>query len=131
MMASLSFWGMSPCIELTVKLASRIFSVSQSTLRFVLQKMTAWVMRVLGQGNMPALAPRLGELQVPIMLLTGALDERYTQLAEQLQRQYPAIQHHIVADAGHNLVMEAPERVRELLSELASYGDGGTRQLPA
>jgi hypothetical protein len=28
---------------LTVKFASRIFSVSQSTLRRVLQKMTAWV----------------------------------------------------------------------------------------
>uniref|UniRef100_A0A0K8RG64 Putative translation initiation factor 4f helicase subunit eif-4a n=1 Tax=Ixodes ricinus TaxID=34613 RepID=A0A0K8RG64_IXORI len=44
MMASLSFWGMSPCIEDTVKLASRIFSLSQSTFLLVLQKMTAWVM---------------------------------------------------------------------------------------
>lgn len=43
MMASRSFWTISPCIELTVKLASRIFSVSQSTLRRVLQKMTACV----------------------------------------------------------------------------------------
>ena len=42
MMASLSFCGMSPCIELTVKFASLIFSVSQSTFRFVLQKMTAY-----------------------------------------------------------------------------------------
>jgi hypothetical protein len=32
---------MSPCIALTVKLLARIFSVNQSTLRFVLQKMTA------------------------------------------------------------------------------------------
>lgn len=31
MMDSLSFWGMSPCMEDTVKLASLIFSVSQST----------------------------------------------------------------------------------------------------
>lgn len=30
-MDSLSFWGMSPCIDETVKLASLIFSVSQST----------------------------------------------------------------------------------------------------
>lgn len=43
-MASLSFCGMSPCMEDTVKLASRIFSVSHSTFLFVLQKMTAWVM---------------------------------------------------------------------------------------
>lgn len=41
---SLSFWGMSPCIELTVKLASCIFCVSQSTFLLVLQKITAWVM---------------------------------------------------------------------------------------
>lgn len=31
MMASLSFWGMSPCMADTVKLASLIFSTSQST----------------------------------------------------------------------------------------------------
>lgn len=31
MMDSLSFWGMSPCMDETVKLASLIFSVSQST----------------------------------------------------------------------------------------------------
>lgn len=50
-MASRSFWGMSPCIDETVKLASRIFSVSQSTLRLVLQKMTAWVMVRLAEAK--------------------------------------------------------------------------------
>ena len=44
MMDSLSFWGMSPCMDDTVKLASLIFSVSQSTFLLVLQKITAWVM---------------------------------------------------------------------------------------
>lgn len=43
MIASRSFWGMSPCILDTVKFASLIFSVNQSTFRFVLQKMTACV----------------------------------------------------------------------------------------
>eukprot|EP00961_Rhodomonas_salina_P132191 1778967-Rhodomonas_salina.1 len=33
---------MSPCMEETVKFASRILSVSQSTFLFVLQKITAW-----------------------------------------------------------------------------------------
>jgi hypothetical protein len=41
MMASRSFCGMSPCMADTVKLDWRILSVSQSTLRLVLQKMTA------------------------------------------------------------------------------------------
>lgn len=36
MMASRSFWTISPCIDDTVKLAARIFSVSQSTLNEVL-----------------------------------------------------------------------------------------------
>ena len=44
MMASRSCWGMSPCMDATVKLFCCIFSVSQSTFRLVLQKMTAWVM---------------------------------------------------------------------------------------
>ena len=44
MIASLSFCGISPCMEDTVKLASLIFSVNHSTFLFVLQKMTACVM---------------------------------------------------------------------------------------
>ena len=43
MIASRSFCGMSPCMALTVKFASRIFDESQSTFLFVLQKMTACV----------------------------------------------------------------------------------------
>ena len=41
MMASRSRCGMSPCIADTVKLASRILAVNQSTFRFVLTKITA------------------------------------------------------------------------------------------
>jgi hypothetical protein len=44
MTASRSFCAMSPCIRLTPKLFSIIFSDSQSTFLRVLQKMTAWVM---------------------------------------------------------------------------------------
>ena len=43
MITSLSFWSMSPCIADLLKSLSRIFPVSQSTLRLVLEKMTAWV----------------------------------------------------------------------------------------
>lgn len=41
--ASRSFCGMLPCMQLTVKLASRIFLASHSTLFRLLQKMTAYV----------------------------------------------------------------------------------------
>ena len=41
MIASRSFCTMSPCMDATVKLFCRIFSVNQSTFRLVLQKMTA------------------------------------------------------------------------------------------
>ena len=44
MMASLSFCGMSPCIDDTVKLFFRIFSVNQSTFFFVFTNITACVM---------------------------------------------------------------------------------------
>ena len=42
MMDSRSFWGMSPCMADTVKLASTILFRSQSTFLRVLQKITAW-----------------------------------------------------------------------------------------
>ncbi len=75
----------------------------------------AWAMRWLGLGNMPPLAPRLSELSLPLTLITGADDERYTALAEQACRLAPNARHTIVAGAGHNVVLEQPTRLAEQL----------------
>ena len=46
-----------PCMEETVKLASFIFSDSQSTLRRVLQNTTAWAPKEAGQATLARRGP--------------------------------------------------------------------------
>lgn len=51
----------------------------------------------------------------PVTLLTGALDEKFSLLARELQQTQPRIAWHELPDVGHNALLEAPERVARLL----------------
>ena len=75
----------------------------------------AWVMRRLGLGNMPHLAPRLSELAMPLTMITGAEDERYTALAGQACAQLDGARQLVIAGAGHNVVLEQPAQLAEQL----------------
>lgn len=57
-MDSLSFCGMSPCMDDTVKLASLIFSVSQSTCGY---SQAAWLSYLLMAANYASWAWRMFE----------------------------------------------------------------------
>lgn len=51
----------------------------------------------------------------PVTLITGALDEKFSTLARQLQQSEPRIAWHQLPDVGHNALLEAPERIAQLL----------------
>jgi 2-succinyl-6-hydroxy-2,4-cyclohexadiene-1-carboxylate synthase len=74
----------------------------------------AWAMRVLGLGNMPPQRSLLSKSSRPVTLVTGAHDHKATDCARQLTARH--IQHHIVADAGHNVVLEAPDALAALMA---------------
>jgi 2-succinyl-6-hydroxy-2,4-cyclohexadiene-1-carboxylate synthase len=77
----------------------------------------AWSFEVAGLACMPDLRPQLAAARRPLCFLTGALDRRFTALADSLVRP-PWITHHTVAGAGHNLLLEAPAAVAASLAEL-------------
>jgi pimeloyl-ACP methyl ester carboxylesterase len=64
---------------------------------------------------MPDYHPVLGSLLPDAEILVGELDERYRRAAEAMAAAMPAAPLHTVAGAGHNLVLEAPGAVAELL----------------
>ena len=74
----------------------------------------AWAMRQLGLGAMPAYWSALANSPMPITLATGALDEKFSQLAARA----PGVEHVIIPGSGHNVVLEAPDALRKL------YGNG-------
>lgn len=73
----------------------------------------ARVIRALSPGRQPDLWPLLPSLRVPTLYLAGALDSKYTTIAQRFQQKYPASEVTIVAQAGHNIHVEAPQAFRQ------------------
>lgn len=73
----------------------------------------AWAMRALGTGAMPSRWSALGAVSVPVVLLTGALDEKFTAIARQMAQRNARFAHRVVDGKGHDLTIEAPETVAQ------------------
>lgn len=74
----------------------------------------ASALRHLGTGAQPSYWSRLGELRMPVDLIAGQRDEKFTALARQLQRGLPRAELHLF-DCGHAPHLEDPQRVLEVL----------------
>jgi 2-succinyl-6-hydroxy-2,4-cyclohexadiene-1-carboxylate synthase len=74
-------------------------------------------LRTTGLAEMPDLAPALPRLHVPVTLLAGALDPKFTAIAEQLASKLPHARLVIVPNAGHDLLLEAPSVVAGAIGE--------------
>lgn len=76
----------------------------------------AWVLRTLGTGRMPELWSQLGALRLPVRVITGSLDEKFTRIGRELQERVPGLEHVVIAGAGHNIALEAPDALSEVLA---------------
>jgi 2-succinyl-6-hydroxy-2,4-cyclohexadiene-1-carboxylate synthase len=72
---------------------------------------------VLGQGAMTPLWDRLGELSMPVLLVTGARDGKYGEIATEMRARNPQLQH-AVLPGGHAVPLEQPT---ELADRLAAF----------
>lgn len=71
----------------------------------------------LGLSGMPAFGGELGRIRTHVQLVTGALDARFTGLAEGMRARLPDARSIVVPDAGHNVVLERPALVAEALTQ--------------
>lgn len=65
-------------------------------------------LRGLGQGSVPPVWSRLREIRIPVLLLTGAEDSKYTRLAARMHALLPNAEHVVIAGAGHCAHLEQP-----------------------
>lgn len=72
-------------------------------------------LRGMGTGAQPSLWPRLNELQIPVLLLAGAWDEKFVYINQQMAAHMPTARLKIVADAGHTIHWERPSLFNDLL----------------
>lgn len=70
----------------------------------------AAALRVMGTGAQPSFREVLGEVDIPTLLLTGALDRKFCELAGEMLRHLPQARHHSVEGVGHAVHLEAPGR---------------------
>lgn len=69
----------------------------------------------LGTGQMKPMWHDLSRLHMPVQLIAGELDAKYLALANTMRSHLPKGEIKVIADAGHNPLLEAPEAIRGLL----------------
>ena len=75
-------------------------------------------LRALGQGVQPSLWARLGELAMPVLLVTGAYDRKYRDIAERMAAAIGDNARAVtVANTGHAVHLEQPAALAALLAE--------------
>lgn len=82
-------------------------------------------LRGMGLGAQPWLGARLAALPVPVLLLTGADDAKFTRIAARLLPRFADATHEIVAGAGHLPHLEQPAR---FLRAVRAFLAGGARR---
>lgn len=75
----------------------------------------ARALRGLGTGALPSLWDRLGELTMPVALVVGERDEKFSAIALQMAGAIQRSEVVVVAGAGHAVHLEAPAAVAEVI----------------
>lgn len=66
-------------------------------------------LRGLGAGRQEPVLARMDEIRIPVLLLTGALDDKYCALARRMAAALPCARTEVVPDAGHAVHLERPQ----------------------
>jgi 2-succinyl-6-hydroxy-2,4-cyclohexadiene-1-carboxylate synthase len=112
-------------------LSAEMFAGLPDWARFDAQRRTNAVeglaasLRSAGTGSMAPLWDRLGELRMPVLCITGSLDERYGALARRLVDRIGAGARHVeIEGAGHAAHLERPAEVSRAVVEFLASTSG-------
>lgn len=73
-------------------------------------------LRGLSVGVQPSLWDQLPNLKMPTLLLAGALDEKFSIIAQTMSHTIPNAQLTIVPNAGHTIYLEQPDQFNRLVT---------------
>ena len=81
----------------------------------------ALILKNLSPGLMPNMWQELGSIDVPVCLLTGDLDSKFTEYSKKVLNLIPNSRHEIVLGAGHNLHLSNPIEYTKILREFLTH----------
>lgn len=77
-------------------------------------------LRGVGTGVQPPLHQQLAQLDLPVLLMAGDLDQKYCDIARQMAQALPQAVLHIVHGAGHTVHLEQPAIFATLVREFCT-----------
>ncbi|WP_108672233.1 2-succinyl-6-hydroxy-2,4-cyclohexadiene-1-carboxylate synthase [Peribacillus acanthi] len=82
-------------------------------------------LRGMGTGAQPSWWDYLSHLTIPVLLLTGELDEKFVRIAESMCSHIKNVEWFNFLGAGHAIHVEQPEKFGKIVSEFLSKLEGG------
>ena len=76
-------------------------------------------LRGVGTGVQPSLYAQLPTLNIPVLLITGELDTKFTTIAKSMAQALPQSQLHIIPAAGHTVHLEQPQLFTSLVGDFS------------
>lgn len=86
-------------------------------------------LRFMGTGTQPSYWSGLPDLCMPVLLIAGELDHKFTQIATQMHEAIPASRLEVFSGAGHAVHLEQTERYARLVSNFLQ--DPGIGETPS
>lgn len=108
-------WQDQPIFASQRRLPARILATQQALRRSHDPEALAASLETMGLGVMPDYRGRLRELEVPTRLVVGALDVKFLGVARDMIRRAPALDLEVIADCGHNPLLERPAELARVL----------------
>lgn len=81
-------------------------------------------LRGMGTGVQPSLWERLGHWTRPVLLIAGALDEKFVAINRRMAAQMPGARLAVVPDAGHTVHLEQPHAFAGYVSDFLTSQTG-------
>ena len=77
-------------------------------------------LRGFGTGVMSYQGSEFSKLKIPVFLISGGLDDKFTKINQSLKKLLPSSRHKIISTAGHNTHLEEPKKFIEAVNGFLS-----------
>jgi 2-succinyl-6-hydroxy-2,4-cyclohexadiene-1-carboxylate synthase len=119
--AFIKFWQSTPMIRSQQHIRADWREAMQRNRRAHTAQGLATSLRQLGQGHCANLWPKLSQLKMPILLISGEQDAKYCAIAERMQTVLPHAEWVTIPHVGHMPHLESPEATAAAINAFMAH----------
>ena len=100
------YWQTLPVVASQVRIPEEVKEAIRNRRRAALPRELIFSLQLFGQGVFPALWDNISQLAIPALLVAGADDEKYLELAHEMQKEMKHGTAEAIPNAGHTAHLE-------------------------